>query len=302
MSTFAWARRMARVAMLTTVLAASGTGVALAADTTSDHSGVLSGKNVNVGSGHQPCHCAPHRGQSGSSGQSDTGHTIDSSTPRGYPPSGIHHHNHKTPCHSNSHGSGQPVSISTVHTPSGAGHSHKPCHSASHASHGSDQPVSISTVHTPSRAGHSHKPCHSASHANHSRHNSHSSGRPVSISTVHTPSGARHSHKPCHSASHGNAQPAGIGHTPRSSSHNNGNAQPAGIGHTPRSSSHNNGNAQPAGIGHTPRSSSHNSRLPCHCDQGTAGPAWAVRLTAVLTAVLAAATRPAAPPTTRTHR
>ena len=150
---------MARVVMLTTVLAASGTGVALAADTTSDHSGALSGKNVNVGSGHQPCHCAPHRGQSSSSGQPDTGGTIGGSTPRSYAPSGIHHHSDKTPCHSSSHGSpgsGQPVSISIAHTPSGAHHRHKPCHGASH---GNARPVGIG--YTPRNSSHnSRMPCH----------------------------------------------------------------------------------------------------------------------------------------------
>jgi len=224
---------MARVVMLTTVLAASGTGVALAADTTSDHSGALSGKNVNVGSGHQPCHCAPHRRQSSSSGQPDTGGTIGGSTPRSYAPSGIHHHSDKTPCHSSSHGSpgsGQPVSLRSAHTPSGAHHGHKPCRSASHGSP--------------------------------------RSGQPVSISIAHTPSGAHHRHKPCHGASHGNARPVGIGYTPRNSSHNSrmpchcghGSAGPAGLGRTPGRSARR-GHA-PSGTVYHPNTSVSTNRSP----------------------------------------
>ena len=48
MSTFAWARRMAKITLLAAVFAASGTGVALAGDTTSGDGGVLSGNQVNV--------------------------------------------------------------------------------------------------------------------------------------------------------------------------------------------------------------------------------------------------------------
>ena len=48
MSTFSWARNVAKVAVLTVVFAAGGTGVALAGDTTSGDGGVVSGNQVNV--------------------------------------------------------------------------------------------------------------------------------------------------------------------------------------------------------------------------------------------------------------
>ncbi len=48
MSTFAWARRMAKITLLAAVFAASGTGVAFAGDTTSGDGGVLSGNQVDV--------------------------------------------------------------------------------------------------------------------------------------------------------------------------------------------------------------------------------------------------------------
>jgi hypothetical protein len=47
-STFAWARRLATITLLTAVVAASGTGVAFAGDTTSGDGGALSGNQVNV--------------------------------------------------------------------------------------------------------------------------------------------------------------------------------------------------------------------------------------------------------------
>ena len=154
MSKFAWPKRMAKIAMLTTVFAAGGTGVALASGMASGDGGVLAGNQAPVLS-HSDQGGPFGLGGSQSGGSSEYGQygykqgNDQSSGGRYTVVIGLGHRGSK-PCHKGHEGryaSDYGTVVTSVH------HASKPCRKGHQGRYASDYGTVVTSVH------HASKPC-----------------------------------------------------------------------------------------------------------------------------------------------